>query len=105
MGIGDKEKISEAFHLTFFLSLLAGAVLMAVCLLFPTGVLRISGVALNKYPDLNVHLYDYLRGYIPAILFLILIQVLGPLEVMDGGKNLYPVSCAFSAWRISSGIC
>ena len=93
VGIGDKEKINEAFNLTFFLSVLVGAVLMAVCLLFPTGILTISGVALDKYPALNVHLYDYLRGYMPAILFLILIQVLGPLEVMDGGKKLYPVSC------------
>ena len=94
IGACEKEKVNEAFNLTVRLSLLFGAVVIAVCLLFPTGVLTDSGVALDRYPVLNVHLYDYMRGYLISIPCMILFQVLGPLVVMDGGKSLYPLSCA-----------
>ena len=48
----------------------SGILILAV-LLVPSWLLKLCGVSLTKYPELNPHMYAYLNGYafgIPAML-------------------------------------
>lgn len=92
LGLGKREHANEAFNLSFLICLIVSALVMVFCFLSPTTVLHICGIPLNKYPELNPYMYDYLRGYMFGFPAIMLIQVIGPILTMDGGKNLFTVS-------------
>lgn len=92
VGTGQKKEANQAFLLALFLALLVSAVLMLVGLLFPSLLLRVCGVSLRKYPELNTHLYAYLRSYVFGIPAIMLVQIIGPVVVMDSGKRLFSAS-------------
>ena len=92
VGIGEKEHANEAFNLSALLCLVLSALVMIFCVLSPTTILHICGVPLSKYPELNPYMYDFLKGYMVGFPVLMLIQVIGPILTMDGGKNIFTVS-------------
>ena len=69
----------------------SGILILAV-LLVPSWLLKLCGVSLTKYPELNPHMYAYLNGYAFGIPAMLLVQVFGPILVMDNGKKLFSVS-------------
>ena len=89
---GKRKEANTAFNLTILLALIGSAALILFCLLFPTTTLRLCGVPLTRSPDLIPYMYEYLHGYLIGIVPLLLIQVIGPILVMDGGKRVFIVS-------------
>lgn len=92
VGVGKGKEANEAFNFTSLLALICGALLILFCVLHPTGVLKCSGVALSKYPELNPYVFSFLKGYMIGIPAMILLQVMAPIIVMDGGKKLFTIS-------------
>ncbi len=92
IGAGRKEEANEAFNISSLLLLAASVIIIVFCLCFPDLTLNLCGIKLSKYPELNEHIYGYLYGYLIGVPALMLIQVFGPILVMDGGKNSYTLS-------------
>ena len=89
---GEREEANGAFNLTIILALIGSAAMILFCLLFPTMTLRLCGVPLSKSPDLIPYMYDYLHGYLIGIIPMLLVQVIGPILVMDGGMRSFTIS-------------
>ena len=62
VGMGETRKANEAFNLASAIGLLFAGLLIFVAISVPDTVLRLCGVSLTKYPELNPHMYGYLRG-------------------------------------------
>ena len=92
IGSGDKEGANEVFNLTVFLALGLAILVMILSFFFPTGLLRFCGVPMSKHPELNPHMYGYLYGYLVGVPGLMLVQVIGPILVMDNGKTCFTIS-------------
>ena len=92
IGIGDKEEANEAFNLSVILLLVFSAVIVLLGFLFPTGLLQLCGVPMNKHPELHPHMYAYLKGYLFGIPAMLILQILGPILVLDNGKKLFTIS-------------
>lgn len=92
IGAGRKEEANEAFNISTFLLLAISVILIIICLCFPDFMLNLCGIKLSKYPELNHHIYGYLYGYLIGVPALMLIQVFGPVLVLDGGKRFYTLS-------------
>ena len=92
IGLGEKDEANKAFNLSVFLGAALSLLLIAACLLFPDAMLTLCGISLTKYPELNPHMYSYLNGFLLGVPVMILIQVLGPILVMDNGKRGFTIS-------------
>ena len=92
VGIGKKDEANETFNLSALISFAIAVLLIILCICIPSGILNLCGVDLTKYPELNPYLYDYLQGYMVGIPALMLVQVFGPLLVLDSGKKLFTIS-------------
>ena len=92
IGLGKKEETNRVFNLSVLMGVLLAGLLTAACLFIPTTLLHLCGVSLNKYPELNPYLFAYLHGYMIGIPFMILIQIISPVLVMNNGKRLFTVS-------------
>ena len=92
VGTGDREEANAVFSFSVLFGA-AVAVLFVLLGLFCPGILfRICGVSLEKRPELYGNMLWYLRGYLPGIPAVILVQVLSPFLVMDNGKKLVTLS-------------
>ena len=92
VGQGRKGEANEAFNLSSLLTLLISVVVILACIAIPSLILQLCGVPLNKYPELNSHMYGYLDGYRLGIPAMMLAQVIAPILVMDDGKKLFSIS-------------
>lgn len=92
IGVGNKEEANEAFNLAAFLTLGCAVLIIVLGVLFPTGLMRICGVPLNKHPELHPHMYAYLKGYWLGIPAMMLLQIMGPILILDNGKKLFAFS-------------
>ena len=92
VGLGEKEEANRAFNLSILLALLLGMLFVFASLFFPTALLHLCGVSLDKYPELNPYLFSYLKGYTIGIPAIILVQVLSPALVMSNGKKRFTFS-------------
>ena len=88
VGKGKKDDAVAVFTM----SLLLGPLFLLFCILTPEMILKVCGVSMEKHPDFYVLMIDYLHGYMPTIPALILIQIIGPIIVMDNNKSLFTVS-------------
>ena len=89
VGSGKRDESNEAFNLTVFLTVLSAGLLVIFSLAAPETLLRLCGISLTKYPELNPLLFRYLSGYLIGIPAYMLAQVSGPVLVMDSGKRLF----------------
>lgn len=105
VGMGETRKANEAFNLASAIGLLFAGLLILVAVSVPDTVLRLCGVSLTKYPELNPHMYGYLRGYMIGLPAFLLVEVFGPVLVMDNGKKLFSFSSPCSAPPISWETC
>ncbi len=91
-GKGNREEANSVFSLAIILSLMIAALLIFLCLLMPDKLFEICGVSLKEYPELYPHMLSYLQGYMFGIPAMTLIQVIGPMIVMDNNKMLFSSS-------------
>jgi len=89
---GKRNEANEVFNLAILLALAGAAVLILFSLLFPSTTLRLCGVPLSRSPELIPYMYEYLHGYLFGITFLLLIQVITPILLMDGGRRTFVIS-------------
>lgn len=94
IGVGNREDANESFNLSALLALACAVLVLVLGFVFPTGLLRLCGVPLNKHPELHPYMYGYLRGYLIGVPAMILLQILGPILVLDNEKKLFTVSSA-----------
>ena len=80
------------FSVSLIITILASAVLVILCIFAPRFLISVSGVSMNKEPELYPLMDRYLYGYLFGIPALMLIQLLSPVIVMDGSGKLLPVS-------------
>ena len=92
VGAGEKEKANSAFTVTLILSVLVGTLLVLSCIIFPKTLFRICGISMEKYPALYPHMMEYSRGYMVGIPGHLVILLIGPIIVMDGGKKRFTIS-------------
>ena len=92
IGRGDRDTANSAFTVALIIDALFALVLVMLCILWPDGLLNICGVSQASHPSIYPHMLGYLRGYMPGIPFIMLIQVIGPIIVMDSGKALFTSS-------------
>lgn len=93
-GRGDRAAANSVFSLSIILSLIIAVLLILLCLLIPDKLFEICGVSLKEYPELYPHMLSYLQGYMFGIPAMTLIQVIGPMIVMDNNKILFSSSSA-----------
>ena len=91
-GCGKKDETNRALTFSLIFALLMSAILILASLLIPNALMTICGVSHSKYPELRPLMLDYLHGYLFGVPFYMLIQVLGPVIVMDGGKKRFTLS-------------
>ena len=89
---GRRDEANGVFHLATLLALAGSVASILFCLLFPSLVLRLCGVPLDRSSELVPYMYEYLHGYLTGIAPLLLIQVAGPILVIDGDRRIFTVS-------------
>ncbi len=94
IGNGKKDEANQVFSLTVVLTVIMSVILVLGCVLFPGQLISISGISIEKHQEIYPEMLRYLRGYMFGIPALMLIQVIGPMIVMDGGKRLFSLSAA-----------
>ena len=93
-GKGNRKEANSVFSLSIILSLIIAALIILLCLLIPDKLFEICGVSSKEYPELYPHMLGYLQGYMFGIPAMTLIQVIGPMIVMDNNKVLFSSSAA-----------
>ncbi len=94
IGNGKKDEANEVFSLTVILTVIMSVILVLGCVLFPRQLISVSGISIEKHQEIYPEMLRYLQGYMLGIPALMLIQVIGPMIVMDGGKRLFSLSAA-----------
>ena len=92
VGTGHKKEANAVFSLAVVTGITAACILVLACVCIPDLLFRICGVSADSYPELYPGMKDYLQGYLFGIPAMILIQVVGPVIVMDNGKIKFTVS-------------
>lgn len=94
IGNGKKDEANQVFSLTVVLTVILSVILILGCVLFPRQLISICGISIEKNQEIYPEMLSYLRGYMFGIPAVMLIQVIGPMIVMDGGKRLFSLSAA-----------
>lgn len=92
LGRGEKEDARSVFSTTILFMIVISAILVAICVFKPDILISISGVSMNRKPELYPLMNRYLRGYLIGIPALMLIQLISPVITMDGSLRLLPIS-------------
>ncbi len=94
VGNGKKDEANKIFSMTAAITAMMSALLVLGCVYYPRQLFAICGVSVEKTPDIYPEMLHYLHGYMIGIPALMLIELLGPMIVMDGGKKLFSLSAA-----------
>ncbi|MBR4195934.1 MAG: ATP-binding protein [Synergistaceae bacterium] len=97
VGRGEKDKAHSAFTVGVIAVIVSALLLVIACVLWPSELFRICGITETSHPEIYSHMAGYLKGYMPGILFHMMIQILGPVIVIDSGKALFTSSSFFFA--------
>ena len=92
IGVGNRDEANASFTYSLIYASVMALIIILVCIFFPTLLFRITGVTGMNHQYLYEHMLGYLHGYMPGIPFMILVQVMGPIVVMDGGKSRFTIS-------------
>ena len=102
IGRGEKNKANAVFTVSVIAGVVMSLLLVAVSLTWPSELFRFCGITETSHPEIHSHMADYLKGYIPGIPFLMMIQIIGPMIVVDSGKALFTLSTfLFAALNIT----
>jgi len=92
VGTGKRESANGVFSFSLLLGLAVSVVVILCCLLIPNALFAVCGVSVNTYPQLRPYMMDYMNGFLIGIPFMIMIQIMGPMIVLDGGKKRFTLS-------------
>ena len=92
VGRGEKDKANSAFTVSVIGIAVMAVLLVIACMLWPSELFRFCGITESSHPEIYAHMGDYLKGYMPGIPFMMLIQIMGPVIVVDLGKALFTSS-------------
>lgn len=92
IGRGHRNKANCVFTVALILDGIFALILVLMCIFCPSYILQVCGVTQTSHPTIYPHMLEYVRGYMLGIPFMMLIQVIGPIIVMDSGKSLFSVS-------------
>lgn len=92
VGKGEKEEAKEVFSVSFFIIVIAAAAMVALCALMPRTIISLSGVSMNRKPELYPLMDRYIYGYLFGIPAVMMVQLISPVIVLDGSMKLLPIS-------------
>lgn len=92
IGRGERDQANAAFTVSLIVGAVFAFLLVLLCVLAPDQVLKVCGVTKDSHPTIYPQMLAYLQGYMPGIPFIMLIQIIGPIIVMDSGKALFSLS-------------
>lgn len=102
VGRGEKEKANSAFTVSIIAGVVMSTFLVAMSMLWPSELFRFCGITEASHPEIYSYMADYLKGYILGIPFFMMIQIIGPMIVVDSGKALFTWSTfLFAAMNIT----
>ena len=94
IGEGKKEEAVSVFSFFILAGLGVAALILLACALMPETLLAVCGVRMVRHPVMFTYMMFYLKGYMPGIPAMILIQIISPMIVLDNGKYLLTTSAA-----------
>ena len=94
IGEGKKEEAVSVFSFFILAGLGVAALILLACALMPETLLAVCGVRMVRHPVMFTYMMSYLKGYMPGIPAMILIQIISPMIVLDNGKYLLTTSAA-----------
>ena len=92
IGEGKKEEANGVFTFSILIGMAAALVMMLLCAFVPRPLLAFCGVTQADKPVLYGHMLSYMRGYLFGIPALIAVQILGPIVVLNNGKQYFTLS-------------
>lgn len=92
LGVGNRDEANASFSYSVAFALSLAVISLIICGFFPSYLFRITGVSLSSHENLYNPMLSYLHGYMPGIPFMILIRVMSPIVVLDGGKGRFNIS-------------
>lgn len=92
VGRGERDKANASFTFSVIGIAVMAVLIVIACMIWPTELFRLCGVTETSHPEIFFHMGDYLRGYMTGIPFMMLIQIMGPVIVVDLGKGLFTAS-------------
>ena len=92
VGRGEKDRANAAFTVGVIAGLVMALLLIVMCVVWPSELFRICGITETSHSEIYSHMAGYLKGYMPGILFMMMIQIIGPVIVIDSGKALFTSS-------------
>ena len=92
MGEGKKKEANGVLTFTIIIGLFISILFIAVSVLIPEKLLSVCGITSSENPALFDNMSAYFKGFIPAVPALILVQIIGPMVVLDKGKFFFSVS-------------
>ena len=92
IGKGSSKGVNAVFSFTLIIGAVISAVFILACLTMPELMFRVSGVSVNKNPEIYAAMGEYLKGYLIGVPAVMLVQILAPMAVMDSGKRLVSYS-------------
>ena len=94
IGSGNKDRANQASSFALIVAFFLSVLILLGCIFFPGALFSVCGMSTAKSPEIYDGMMAYLHGYMIGIPALMLIQILGPVIVMDGGKKLFTLSAA-----------
>ena len=92
LGQGKRNEANHIFSFCLIVGLLISGLIILLCILLPDPWMACCGVTKAGKPELYGHMLSYLRGYLYGIPALILVQIMGPIVVMDNGNLFFIIS-------------
>lgn len=102
VGVGKKEEANAAFAAALVISVAVSALLLC-SIFFPGQLFAVCGVSSDGHPGIYPHMLEYLQGYRIGIPAMMVILILGPMIVMDNGKNLFVASAVVMCGADAAG--
>ena len=82
----------SVFTFSILTGVIATVIIILLCLVFPNPLLAFCGVTENSNPVLYENMLAYMRGYLFGIPALLIVQIIGPLVILDNGKKIFSLS-------------
>ena len=92
IGEGKKDTANSVFTFSVLMGFLTAVLLALLCVIIPDSLLAFCGVTREGNPDLYENMLSYLRGYLFGIPALIIVQIIGPIVILDNGKKVFSIS-------------
>ena len=92
IGEGKKDKSNSVFTFSILIGVLAAAIMIMLCLVFPNPLLAFCGVTKSSNQVLYENMHAYMQGYIFGIPALVIVQIIGPIVILDNGKKIFSIS-------------